>query len=556
MFAVHQPLLKAMDRTDILEAPGRFKKKEVSPATQVGPSAADYKGLSTVQRNLKKAKKFGVMLAGFGTPADILPQDQESDSSSLDETPLSQSDSPPLTNDIMPPPPLNPPPASKIPPPSPPSTTTPSSPAMGGEMPSSPASSSLSSSPAHSFQTYNHLSPLAKSKPPTSPRRNLHRNQPSANPDPIIASAVHGTTVAHGINGTPVPKPRTRKPAVKSGDYSDAAGIVSAQREENLSSDAVHHSLERNKPDQAKDGGKETFGANRLSNGHTTYLWNFTNSYTADDELSQPSMEGSGSETAAIQQQQQRNQSRDSRAAMSGDYSSQPTAAQEPMPKPRRYFKRPLSQCKSSPGINHGYNNSQEQERSPCIHLSHSSLSQDSEQLISSATPTFSIPKSTSTTNLSTAAVVPDHTPSPTPPSTADSAHTPNLAYLRKALLDDEDGSSLDFQSRRLNGTLNSKLKYSSVPNLLDSPPSSPTHTGKRPSNRKSSSSNQSSLLRASKGAHMRASSDDVFANADEQHRYLGTGTSGRRRQSKSSGHSSSDIDQVMHTTLATWKLS
>ena len=73
--SVHQPLLKALDRTDILEAPNRFKNRQKEtrpPPAEVGPSAADYDGLSTLQRKTKKAQKFGVKVGAVVSGADVL----------------------------------------------------------------------------------------------------------------------------------------------------------------------------------------------------------------------------------------------------------------------------------------------------------------------------------------------------------------------------------------------------------------------------------------------------------------------------------------------------
>ena len=75
LLTVHQPLLKALDRTDILEAPNRFKnrqKETAPPRTEVGPSSTDYDGLSTMQRKAKKAQKFGVKVGAVLGGADAL----------------------------------------------------------------------------------------------------------------------------------------------------------------------------------------------------------------------------------------------------------------------------------------------------------------------------------------------------------------------------------------------------------------------------------------------------------------------------------------------------
>ena len=252
-FAVYQPLLKALDRNDILEAPNRFRSRReavVQPApAQVGPSSTDYDGLSTVQRNVVKAQKFGFKIGAVGIGKETLhaalhsqksPQRKPRPISHVKElSPPSEievfesSSLPEATSDeaSRPPPPKNPPPHSKrAPPPVPLDDIT---------AHSFSSASSLSPSPSHvrygrnstSLSPSNDLSPLHSRPPhptavkPISPRRKRPPPSPGHSPTPrprsrpglnIIANTTTSSDTASNIYDhiktqyTPIPKPRTK----------------------------------------------------------------------------------------------------------------------------------------------------------------------------------------------------------------------------------------------------------------------------------------------------------------------------------------------------------
>lgn len=279
--SVHQPLLKALDRTDILEAPNRFEnrqKETAPPPAEVGPSSADYDGLSTMQRKAKKAQKFGVKVGAMLGGADALqlalkrknspgnshsrpPSDTETSSRPPSEIlrPPSETEGsrppsvfePTMEGDMSrPPPPKYPPPHSKRAPPPPPSSSGDGSPYSG-----SPASS-VSSSPAHSYpaaqadsmaiHTGNppnkkRLPPRIATKPPTSPRRNRRPlNSPQSarpinvsvfpNHGPLSATSSSSSTTSSSaavsrthVQYSPVPKPHRNLRHLSAGSAGDDA---------------------------------------------------------------------------------------------------------------------------------------------------------------------------------------------------------------------------------------------------------------------------------------------------------------------------------------------
>ena len=282
LLSVHQPLLKALDRTDILEAPNRFKnrqKETAPPPAEVGPSSADYDGLSTMQRKAKKAQKFGVKVGAMLGGADALqlalkrknspgnsqysrpPSETETSSRPPSEIfrPPSETEGsrppsvfePTVEGDTSrPPPPKYPPPRSKRAPPPPPSSSGDGSPYSG-----SPASS-VSSSPAHSYpaaqadSTVLHTSspphkkrppPRIATKPPTSPRRNRRPlNSPQStrpvnvsvvpNHAPLSATSSSSSTTSSSaavsqthVQYSPVPKPRRYLRHLSAGSAGDDA---------------------------------------------------------------------------------------------------------------------------------------------------------------------------------------------------------------------------------------------------------------------------------------------------------------------------------------------
>ena len=284
---VHQPLLRALDRTDILEAPNRFKNREketAPPPTKVGPSSADYDGLSTMQRKAKKAQKFGVKVGAVVGGADALqlvlkrrnspgntnrsrpPSENETASrppseiwvpSEIEGSRPPSVFEPSLESEAMssrPPPPKYPPPHSKKAPPLPPGSMENESPHHSGSSPSSsPAHSraalvSRESSPSHK----KHPPPRTATKPTTSPRRNRRVLDPSSS-RPINISVIPNHTTSSQMTSSsmtssadpspthvqysPVPKPRHNLRHLSAGDDSQSP------RAKNSSSDAQNRRL-------------------------------------------------------------------------------------------------------------------------------------------------------------------------------------------------------------------------------------------------------------------------------------------------------------------------
>ena len=274
---VHQPLLKALDRTDILEAPERFKKKKKQtdpPPREVGPSAADYDGLSTLERKAKRAKKFGVNVGaigvGDGAALNVALRGQKSPLKSRPPSEFEDSRPPPPSNppppsklsppspnarplsefeDSRPPPPLNPPPPSKLPPPSlnTPVVSDNKVPPLALSPPSSPSYIKIRKTSSGAS-----LSPRSKSGPPPpvaakppSPRR----KQGASNSRPInVTVTTNANTTAYNASTTtvstavyrepPIPKPRTKRMSSDSSWSGSSSGGGQENRSRSSSSDS------------------------------------------------------------------------------------------------------------------------------------------------------------------------------------------------------------------------------------------------------------------------------------------------------------------------------
>ncbi|CAI8008952.1 Myosin-IIIa [Geodia barretti] len=262
---IHQPLLKALDRTDILEAPNRFKnrqKETAPPRTEVGPSSTDYDGLSTMQRKAKKAQKFGVKVGAVLGGADALQlalkrQNSPGNNRSRPPSAIENSSRPPseilvpsrppseiegsrppsvfeptLENDISrPPPPKYPPPRSKKAPPQPPGSSEDESRRSGsgsltdGSPSSSPAhvssaTGSREGSPAEITNRVSHKKrpPPRTAAKPTSPRRNRRVLDPSSSSSsrPINISVIPNHTTSPSVPSSPVTSSSVRSLSVTS----------------------------------------------------------------------------------------------------------------------------------------------------------------------------------------------------------------------------------------------------------------------------------------------------------------------------------------------------
>jgi hypothetical protein len=268
---IHQPLLKALDRTDILEAPNRFKsrqKETAPPRTEVGPSSTDYDGLSTMQRKAKKAQKFGVKVGAVVGGADALQlalKRQKSPGNNRSRPPSeilvpsrppseiegsrpSSVFEPTLEDDISRPlPPKYPPPRSKKSPPQPRGSSEDESRHSGSLTDSSPSSSpahisaagSREGSPAVITNRVSHKKrppPRTAAKPPTSPRRNRRSLDPSSSSRPINISVIPNHTTSPSVPSSPVTSSSVTSSSVMAANDARSPGAAN-------SSDVQHRRL-------------------------------------------------------------------------------------------------------------------------------------------------------------------------------------------------------------------------------------------------------------------------------------------------------------------------
>ena len=473
---VHQPIQKELNRIDILEAPERFKDKRKSKSVpiEVGPTSADYEGLTTSQKKVKKAQKFGVMIAGFGDgPPDVALRSPKSPSRMR----------PPSNSDES----LAPPPFSPRAP-------------EGIVEGSSLSSSSPSPSPSHLKSTNATTHPATQSKPPTgsnppSPMKKL--KFPFRGRTPSNSNAASAPS-AERESDLPVPKPRPKK----------------LQRKKNVGKKVQ---IEVSSSVTEEEGGASDQAPPSPKEWKRTSVWSFRSSGASDE------YEVMASQHRLVKEREEETPSRPEvhkkavngdelppreRAPLSNDLDSrgQPkrppgpeilrpvSALQDPVPKPRRLH----------------YENNYAQP--------HSKLDRNlsREQLPPWVISVRTLPLSSSSSS----------------PSSAISKHVANsssnadaVITIRRPLLTDGNESSLDYRQ----SNPYSKFSSNSVPNLLED--SADPHSSQSPSHTPHSSQSPSHTTLYPPGHLLRArglasSSGDLLEDTPCHWRHSGMSSS------------------------------